>query len=174
MTYHRDFRMGPSGNGADFGSRAGYCCSGRGHWKPLEIVAMVLGFIIFWPIGLAILLMKVWQRKHGYQGDLFAFAQEQFGDLQARWRDFSGQSESAEPGSHRAWRGPGFMRSSGNIAFDDWRESELARLEEERRKLAEAEREFAEHIEQLRRARDREEFESFMRARGGSQSRPTT
>ncbi|BBU60961.1 hypothetical protein MSC49_08960 [Methylosinus sp. C49] len=129
-------------------------------WKPLELLAMVLGFIVFWPIGLAIVLFKVWQRKMGYEGDLFAFAQERAADVQARWKDATGQ-----PGPTGGWRGPGFMRSSGNVAFDDWRESELARLEEERRKLAEAEREFAEHIEELRRARDRAEFESFMRAR---------
>ena len=47
---------------------------------------------------------------------------------------------------------------------------EAVRLEEERRKLEEAEREFAVHIEELRRARDREEFERFMKAR---HNRPT-
>ena len=57
------------------------------------------------------------------------------------------------------------MRPTGNTAFDDWRAGELSRLEEERRKLEDAEREFAEHIDQLRRARDREEFDRFMNAR---------
>ncbi|MBY6240847.1 DUF2852 domain-containing protein [Methylosinus sp. Sm6] len=161
MGCHRHSRMGqsPSGAGFDPHERFGGC--GRG-FKPVELFAIILGFIVFWPIGLAILLFKVWQRKFGYEGDVFAFAQERAADLQARWREATGQSRS------EGWRGPGFMRSSGNVAFDDWRESELARLEEERRKLAEAEREFAEHIEELRRARDREEFESFMRARGRS------
>ena len=90
--------------------------------------------------------------------DFFAFAQEQG----ARVKD--AVSGVAREGS-AAWGGPSFMRSTGNVAFDEWREGELARLEEERRKLAEAERDFAEHIDQLRRARDREEFESFMRGR---------
>lgn len=170
MSCHRDFRTGSSGFGP-WGN--GHC--GGGHWKPLEIVAVILGFIVFWPIGLAILIFKIWQRRHGYQGDLFAFAQERAADLQARWNECcTGQSGRGRTAG--AWRGPGFMRSSGNTAFDDWRESELARLEEERRKLAEAEREFAEHIEELRRAKDREEFESFMQARrnaGGGQQ-PTS
>jgi hypothetical protein len=160
MSCHRDFRMGSSSGG--FGPH-GYGGCGRGHWRPLEIVAIILGFIVFWPIGLAILLFKVWQRKYGYEGDLFAFAQERAADLQARWNEATGHGGARR--SAGGWRGPGFMRSSGNVAFDDWRESELARLEEERRKLAEAEREFAEHIDELRRARDRAEFESFMRAR---------
>jgi hypothetical protein len=161
MGCHRHNRMGaaPGGMGYDARDRFGDC--GR-PWKPLELLAMVLGFIVFWPIGLAIVLFKVWQRKYGYEGDLFAFAQERAADVQARWKDATGQSSPSG-----GWRGPGFMRSSGNVAFDDWRESELARLEEERRKLAEAEREFAEHIDELRRARDRDEFESFMRARRG-------
>ncbi len=58
-------------------------------------------------------------------------------------------------------------RSTGNSAFDEWRENELSRLEEERRKLEAAEREFTDYIESLRRAKDREEFERFMRDRNG-------
>ena len=54
------------------------------------------------------------------------------------------------------------MGSTGNRAFDDWRTTELARLEEERQKLVAAEREFSEFMENLRHARDREEFERFM------------
>jgi hypothetical protein len=56
------------------------------------------------------------------------------------------------------------MGSTGNRAFDEWRTTELARLEEERQKLVAAEREFAEFMENLRHARDREEFERFMDA----------
>lgn len=136
--------------------RNGRC--GRPHWKPLEILAMVLGFIVFWPIGLAILFAKLWQRHHGDEGDVFTFAREQAARFQ---QGFSGDG---------AEKGFGGWRSTGNVAFDEWRDRELARLEEERRKLAEAEQEFARHIEELRRARDREEFESFMRARAGRSS----
>ena len=57
------------------------------------------------------------------------------------------------------------FRSSGNTAFDAWREGELARIEEERRKLEAAEREFTDYMESLRQAKDREEFERFMRER---------
>ena len=34
-------------------------------WTAFEILAMVLGFIVFWPIGLAILGYKFWQRRYG-------------------------------------------------------------------------------------------------------------
>ena len=43
-----------------------------------EIVAMVLGFIVFWPIGLMILGYKYWQRHSGGP-DLQTFATEMAG-----------------------------------------------------------------------------------------------
>lgn len=118
-------------------------------WKAVEIAAMVFGFMVFWPIGLAVVAWKFWQKRSGYQGDLVNF-------LQDKW----------QKGSHWASYSavPGF-NSSGNAAFDDWREKELARLEEERRKLAAAEQEFANFMANLRRARDREEFDRFMNER---------
>jgi hypothetical protein len=118
-------------------------------WKAVEIAAMVFGFMVFWPIGLAVVGWKFWQKKSGYQGDLVNFLQE-------RWQRSSvWASRSIIPG----------LNSSGNSAFDDWREKELARLEEERRKLAAAEQEFAHFMANLRRARDREEFDRFMNER---------
>jgi hypothetical protein len=70
------------------------------------------------------------------------------------------------------WPGYGFGASpTGNRAFDEWRATELARLEEERKRLAAAEREFADYMENLRHARDREEFERFMNERRDRQGR---
>jgi hypothetical protein len=142
-----------------FNRNAPHACAGRG-WKPLEIGAMVLGFALYWPIGLAVLGWKFWQKKSGYQGDLFSFAHEKW-EKAANW-SFTGQSGGF---AARSWRNAGFG-SSGNRAFDEWRAGELARLEEERRKLVAAEREFAEFLERLRHARDREEFDRFMGERG--------
>jgi hypothetical protein len=120
---------------------------------------MILGFIIFWPIGLAILAFKIWQRKSGYRGDLTTAAQEKWHEARSVFR--AGPWGGA-PGSGG--------RSTGNIAFDEWRAAEIARLDEERRKLEEAHREFATFVENIRRAKDREEFERFMNER---RSRPT-
>lgn len=136
-------------------------------WKPIEIVAMILGFIVFWPIGLAILLAKMWQKKQGYVGDIPSFVEAKFrekwqgkweGKMRRHWACHSGSE-----GRHGAFRSG--MRSSGNVAFDEWREAELARLEEERQRLLAAEREFTDYMEHLRRAKDREEFDRFMAAR---------
>jgi hypothetical protein len=130
---------------------------GCAHWRPFEVAAIVLGFFIFWPIGLALLFLKLWGRSFGQEGDLFSFASAQGAKMRGVFGDVSREAGG--------WAGPSFMRRTGNVAFDEWREGELARLEEERRKLAEAERDFARHIDELRRARDREEFDAFMRAR---------
>lgn len=138
-------------------------CGAGQPWRPVELLAMILGFVVFWPIGLAVLLWKVWQRKTGYEGDIFSFGREKW-ENSGRWSWACGSgrwASGADP-----WRGFG---STGNLAFDDRRAAELARLEEERQKLVEAEREFAAFMENLRRARDREEFDRFMNERRSRQ-----
>lgn len=137
---------------------------GSFRWRPIELVAMILGFVFFWPVGLAIVLWKVWQRKHGYEGDLASFLQDKW-QAKREWA-MTHKEEWAHYGSRfSGWN----MGSSGNSAFDEWRGAELARLEEERQKLVAAEREFADFMANLRRAKDREEFDRFMNARGNSQ-----
>ena len=54
---------------------------------------------------------------------------------------------------------------TGNVAFDDWRESELKRLHEERMKLDAMRAEFDEYARELRRAKDEAEFKGFMAER---------
>jgi hypothetical protein len=105
---------------------------------------------------LAVIGWKIWQKKSGYEGDIVSFMQE-------KWQNRPHFSSAA------GFSNFGF-RSSGNGAFDDWRDAELARLEEERKKLVAAEQEFANFMANLRRARDREEFDRFMneRQRSGS------
>lgn len=116
--------------------------------KPLLIAGMVLGFIAFWPIGLAMLFFmlgtgriggKRWARRHG---------------MMAGGGCGWGGPRGARPGSS----------ASGNSAFDDYREQTLRRLEEEQQ-------EFAAFLERLRVARDKAEFDQFMAER---RQRPAT
>ena len=53
---------------------------------------------------------------------------------------------------------------TGNVAFDDWRDSEIERIEGERRKLDEMRKDFDDHLRELRRAKDQQEFDEFMRS----------
>jgi hypothetical protein len=124
-------------------------------WRPIEIIAMVLGFIVFWPIGLAILFWKV------------AFK----GRLPERFE----QRYTAQTGFPFAWptrEGEVLHHSTGNAAFEDYKTAELARLEEERRKLMEAQKDFASFMDELKRAKDREEFDRFMAARAAKNTNP--
>ncbi len=101
-------------------------------WSGLELAAMIAGFVFFWPVGLAILLLKIAQKKEGYPGDLFSYARDK---ASAKWQGWNAQQTWCGTWSGSWQRG---MRATGNSAFDDWRNAELARLEEERRKLVEA------------------------------------
>lgn len=130
---------------------------GASRWTAFELVAMILGFIVFWPIGLAILGYKFWQRKTGGE-DLQSFAAGKWNEACSA---MAGAARSSAPWSRGGFAGA----STGNMAFDEWRAGELARLEAERRKLEDAQREFSEFVENVRKAKDREEFERFMNAR---------
>jgi len=140
-------------------------------WTAFEIIALVLGFVVFWPIGLAVLGYKFWQRRSGGP-DLQTFVNDKWQG--ARTMMNSNSSWGCGSAMRRASRF--YTPSTGNMAFDEWRAAELARLEEERRKLDDAQREFAEYVEAIRRAKDREEFERFMgerRARPASGGQPS-
>ncbi len=129
------------------------CCSLRPTWTGLNILLMVVGFIIFWPLGLFMLAYMIWGRQWGLDlsdwGNVKNHASEA-GDKVKRAFDGTSYSDRTQ-----------YSASTGNTAFDDWRAAELKRLEEERRKLEEARKEFEAYADELRRARDREEFERF-------------
>jgi Tfp pilus assembly protein PilN len=128
-----------NGNSQANGGRQGRAC-----WRPLEIAAMVLGFIVYWPIGLAILFLILWQHQQG----------RALTDMPP-WMARLGPIPAMGPAP----------RGTGNSAFEEWKQAELDRLEEERRRLATAQQEFEDFLTQLKRARDREEFDRFMAAR---------
>ena len=150
----------------------------RPRWRGLEVAAVVLGFIVFWPIGLGLLMWKLWRSKHGQPDDIVQAARNleekvmhSWPEKARRWGCGARRQDAANWGN-TSWGFSG-MRSTGNAAFDEWRDGELARLEEERRKLEAAEREFSDHIESLRRAKDREEFEAFMKVRNAGRGGDT-
>ena len=64
-----DNTMGGSYGAREFGPRewagARWRRHGGSRWTAFEIIAMILGFIVFWPIGLAILGYKFWQSRNG-------------------------------------------------------------------------------------------------------------
>ena len=98
---------------------------GKGAW----IAAMVLGFVFFWPIGLALLFYMIWSKK------MF--------------------SSSCRHRSRSNRRSRHSMSSTGNSAFDTYKEDTLHRLEQEQS-------DFETFLQRLREAKDKAEFDDFM------------
>jgi len=124
----------------------------RPAWTPATIAMMVIGFMVFWPLGLAMLAYILWgDRLDEFKSDVNRATDNVRSSFKCRGR------------SYRRRHGPGsYHARTGNVAFDEWREVEMARLEEERRKLDEMRKEFDEHLRELRRAKDADEFDQFM------------
>ena len=78
--------------------------------KPAWITLMVLGFIVFWPIGLALLAYLIWSDRMGCG----------YKRKHKRGRWTWERSEEAQ---------------SGNRAFDEYRAETLRRLEEEQKEF---------------------------------------
>jgi hypothetical protein len=110
--------------------------------RPLLIAATITGFIIWWPVGLALLFVSIWNKRVGR----FVFGRERAG------QGFAGCSGWAGRKGGMGMRG---SRSSGNQAFDEYRAEALRRLEEEQG-------EFAQFLDRLRFAKDKAEFDQFM------------
>ena len=111
--------------------------------KPAWIALTVLSFILFWPVGLALLIYL--------KGSGRMFCSKRYG----HWNMPDGRSCREE---FRGWKrrsGWGRSSSSGNVAFDEYREETINRLDQEQR-------EFRDFLDKLRAAKDRAEFDQFM------------
>jgi hypothetical protein len=130
------------------------------------IALMVLGFIVFWPIGLAILAYIIWSGRMGcgwHRGDVDEWrrraidrvnrAAEHWERRRARWEERRQQWGGPHGGGPR-----GGLGKTGNRAFDEYRTEALRKLEEEAS-------EFRAFLERLRMARDRAEFDDYMKER---------
>ena len=95
--------------------------------RPAWIAAMILGFIFFWPVGLALLFYMIWSKRMSCKRSKF------------RKHTFA-------------------MGSTGNSAFDAYRDETLKRLEEEQTA-------FQGFMQKLREAKDKTDFDRFMSER---------
>ncbi|MDE2581405.1 MAG: DUF2852 domain-containing protein [Rhodospirillales bacterium] len=124
-------------------------------------MASILGFLVWWPIGLALLLLGLGRRSMGCR-------------RYRRWAMAQGPDSSTDGERWSPpWAGWGFCcgtantaPASGNRAFDEYRADTLRRLEEEQK-------EFATFLERLRFAKDKAEFDQFMAERRQPPQPPT-
>ena len=104
--------------------------------RPAWIVAMVLGFVFVWPVGLAILAYMIWSKR------MFSRS------CTNRRHDIRDHMDSARAA----------MRPSGNTAFDAYKADTLRRLQAEQEA-------FEAFLDRLREAKDKQEFDAFMEDR---------
>lgn len=113
---------------------------GGGHWSAANITAMVLGFIIFAPIGFVILVWSILGNP----------VQELPGWVRFQWNRF--------------FRGGSFspVNNDENVVFNEYQETQhdrIREIKEEIRKRAEA---FGEFRANAQRRKDQQEFDDFM------------
>ena len=104
---------------------------------PIWFALAILGFVVWWPLGLLILGFMMWSGKMSCCG--FGFG---------RWNERTDRSSTPVE-----W--PRQQATSGNRAFDEYRAETLKRLEDEQRG-------FREFVDRLRHAKDKAEFDQFM------------
>lgn len=118
---------------------------GRGAW----IATMVMGFVLFWPVGLALVLFMSFTNR--------------WSKTKMLGRHCTSSHRHSTP-----WGGLNAApHSTGNAAFDAYRAEMLKRLEDEQ--IA-----FEAFLTRLREAKDKQEFDAFMseRARKAGEAGP--
>ncbi|NNF78569.1 MAG: DUF2852 domain-containing protein [Rhizobiales bacterium] len=126
---------------------------GKAGW----ITLMVLSFIIFWPVGLAILGYMLWSGRMGSWSKVKAGP--------GRWYNYGANDAGSVSRCSRSKHRKHGLTPTGNAAFDEYREQTMQRLEEEQQQ-------FQDYLERLRQARDKEEFDSFMADRKAQADKP--
>jgi hypothetical protein len=124
------------------------------------IAAMVLGFIFVWPVGLALLAYMIWSKR------MFNRSCGQGRDARGPWSDHFASTYGSQWGDRCGQRHSG-SRSSGNQAFDAYRDETLRRLQEEQEA-------FQAFLQRLREAKDKTEFDAFMADRAKTAAKPAT
>jgi hypothetical protein len=109
---------------------------GKGAW----IAAMVLGFIFFWPAGLALLAYMIWG-KHMFSSSC-------------------GKRHTRDHTRDHSWGRQAYRaaQNTGNHAFDSYKSEALRRLEDEQEA-------FETFLQRLRNSKDKTEFDAFMEER---------
>jgi hypothetical protein len=125
---------------------------GKGAW----IAAMIVGFVFFWPVGLALLAYMIWSKR------MFSRHHDHHQHGMARWGGCNGRRDQ----SREMFRNmKAAMRPSGNEAFDSYKSDMLRRLEDEQAA-------FEEFLARLRAAKDKAEFDQFMEDRARHNDSP--
>ncbi|MGH1359093.1 MAG: DUF2852 domain-containing protein [Burkholderiaceae bacterium] len=122
-------------------------------FTPLRIAMIVVGFLVFWPIGLALLVWTIWR--------------DQIRETRVYQKLSSCRGRHSGERSHRS----AFMaRRPSNSALASYLEREQDRLKAEQEKLAELVKAFEAFKDAESRSADQRDFDAFLRQRDGEQA----
>ncbi|NRA88668.1 MAG: DUF2852 domain-containing protein [Rhizobiales bacterium] len=134
-----------------------YKSGSNSNWKLPNIAIMVAGFVIFPPVGFAVLAWLVFGKNVDIANKIS--------------NKFNGMSTGRKCCKSSKKRHYG---NTGNMAFDSYKADSIAKLEEEmqRRKvqLKEEEVQFSEFVTNLQQAKDQAEFNQFMKAQESAEN----
>ena len=149
-----------------------------GFGRPAWIALVVLSFVLCWPVGLVLLgfligsgRMGCWNHNGPHAGDRWQRKMDRMQRGVERMQDGLHRMQEAAERFRSGWQpnrgyAPSYAAaSSGNRAFDEYREETLRRLEEEQR-------EFLAFLDRLRHAKDKAEFDQFMAERRAYRDAP--
>ncbi len=121
--------------------RHGGCVFGgkSANWSGFNIAAMVIGFVLFWPIGLFLLY---WIMTGRNVADLS-------GHLSEKWHQFKGGNSSKSGGTD-------------NEVFNEYQQTQYDRIREIKEEIKSRARRFSEFRSNAKRRADEEEFRRFM------------
>ena len=123
------------------GRRNGQRCGGN--WSGLNIAAMVVGFVLFWPVGLFVLFWIITGRD----------VQELPDAIRGLWSRIND-----------AWRGNGSDSgaTTENVVFNEFQQAQYERIREIKDEVKERARRFRDFRARVKRRADEEEFDQFM------------
>ena len=126
---------------ADTEYKKGGCCafSGKAKWSGVNIAAMVIGFVLWWPIGLFLLFWIL----TGH--DVSSLPE----DIAEKWHRFNGS-----PSSNTA--------VTDNEVFNDYQQTQYDRIREIKEEIKSRARRFTDFRSTAKRRADEEEFRQFM------------
>jgi hypothetical protein len=119
------------------------CCT-KGNWSGINIAAMVIGFVLFWPVGLLVLY---WNISGRHVKDLPSAIQEKWSAM------FNGSFEGA-----KGKKGS----KSENSLFEEFQQTQYDRITEIKDEIKNRARSFKDFRSNAKRRADEAEFNEFM------------
>ena len=123
-------------------SRKG-CCT-KGNWSGFNIAVMVIGFVLFWPVGLLILYWNITGRN----------LKDLPGAVQEKWSAMFNGSWSSSKGNDN-------MKGVNSI-FDEFQQTQYDRITEIKDEIKNRARSFKDFRSNAKRRADEAEFKEFM------------